>query len=553
MGNKNTMTILVCGFISAIFLCSFLKIGITFSLFLIFISIILFLFRKFSVSDVGSHPSQIKSQFEPSEIKNTFHRSGETRQKILFIIIFLFSFSVGIIRYEIKDSELLDINLENNVGNEVKISAVISDEPNRKEKQAILTVNLKNIVISSSTVSVKGKGIVSTDLYPELKYGDLINIKGKLEKPENFFNSNNNTTTINDPSQMKNQFDGTSFDYVSYLAKGDIYYKIDFAKTELISSGHGNTIKNFLFEIKNSFVNNIEETISAPESSLLSGILLGAKSSIDENTTEIFRKSGLSHIVALSGYNITIVADAIMKTLSSLPHTAGFTGGILGIILFVIMAGASSTAVRAGVMALIVILAQVTRRNYQAGRALIVAGLLMVIINPKILVFDVSFQLSFLATIAIIYVAPILKNKFTIIPEKFGLRDIVASTVSAQILVLPLILYKMGLLSLVALPANILVLVFMPAIMLFGFITGVLGFIWLPLSLPFAWISWTILAYIITVSEFFANLPFSSVNISWFSAGIMTFCYIIIAIWIIQKHRKNYPAVKFNEQNTKHV
>jgi len=188
-------------------------------------------------------------------------------------------------------------------------------------------------------------------------------------------------------------------------------------------------------------------------------------------------------------------------------------------------------------MALIVILAQVTRRNYQAGRALIVAGLIMVIINPKILIFDISFELSFLATIAIIYVSPILKNKFIFITEKFGLRDIISGTISAQILVLPLILYKMGLLSLVALPANILVLAFIPATMLFGFITGVLGFIWLPLSLPFAWISWTILAYIITVSEFFANLPFSSVNISWFSAGVMTFCYIMIAIWIYLEAR----------------
>jgi len=416
--------------------------------------------------------------------------------------------------------------MENNVGEKVIISGIISDEPKNKEKQAILTVDFTDMVFSSSTKHVFGRGIVSTDLYPEFKYGDLISIKGKLEKPQNFSNLSVGATTTSD------------FDYVSYLEKDNIFYKIDFAKTEFISSNHGNPVKTFLFKIKNIFIDNISKTISEPESSLLSGILLGAKSSIDEKTTEIFRKAGLSHIVALSGYNITVVADAIMKTFAFLPQTIGFIGGIVGIILFVIMSGASSTAVRAGMMALVIILAQITHRNYQVGRALIIAGLLMVIINPKILVFDISFQLSFLATVAIIYVSPILKNKFIFITEKFGLRDNISTTISAQILVLPLILHQMGLLSIVALPANILVLAVIPATMFFGFITGALGVIWLPLSIPFAWISWLLLAYIVKVSEFFAGLPFSSVNISWFSTGIMFFCYIIILVWIVIENKK---------------
>ena len=458
------------------------------------------------------------------------------------------SFSLGIFRYEIKDLVPLDINLENNVGNKVVILGVIADEPTRKDKQAILVVDFKELSEERPQMQdevpplkVYGKGIVSTDLYPELKYGDLIYISGKLEKPTNLTNSIKNATTSPDV------LDGASgFDYVSYLGKDDIFYTINFAKTEFISAGHGNIIKNFLFNIKNSFVSNTNKTISEPEASLLSGILLGAKSSMDKDTTEIFRKAGLSHIVALSGYNISVVANAILKFFSFLPRTFGFLGGTFGIILFVIMSGASSTAVRAGMMALIVILADVTRRNYQVGRALIVAGLLMVIINPKILVFDISFQLSFLATIAIIYVSPIIKNKFSFdrpigwfkITEKYGLRDNVSTTISAQILVLPLILYKMGLLSLVALPANILVLAFIPYVMLFGFITGMIGFIWIPLSLPFAWITWLMLAYMVKVSGFFASLPFSTVNISWFSGAVMVACYIIIAGWIIKENKK---------------
>lgn len=481
--------------------------------------------------DDESNPSQMKSQFDGAG------------QIIFLMAVFIFSFSLGVVRYEIMDLNPLDTNLENAVGEKVSISGVVSTEPVKKDAQEVLTVDFKNLSIASSTVSVSGKGIISTDLYPGFQYGDLIKISGKLEKPTNLSAPNGSSTIPNPDASV-----GTSnFDYVSYLAKDNIFYEINFAKTELISSGHGNFIQSYLFKIKNSFIDKINKTIIEPESSLLGGILLGAKSSMDKNTTEIFRKAGLSHIVALSGYNITVVADAITKILSFLPRSLGFSGGVLGIILFVIMSGSSSTAVRAGIMALTVILADITHRNYQVGRALMVAGLLMVIVNPKILVFDFSFQLSFLATVAIIYVSPILKRKFIFITEKFGLRDTIALTISAQILVLPLILYQMGTISLVALPANILVLAFIPATMFFGFIVGVFGMIWLPLLIPFAWISWILLAYMINVSKFFANLPFSVINISWFSVPIMTVYYFLITIWIVRQNRKSYPVVKFNE------
>ncbi|MFH1626736.1 MAG: ComEC/Rec2 family competence protein [bacterium] len=518
MKNNFSLIIAISGFILAIFLCSFFKFGLTFSFFLIFLCLILFLFKKFFLLD------------------------KKNEQKIFLLIFFLLFFSLGIFRYEIKNSKSLDINLENNIGEKVSVSGIISDEIKIKEKQAILIVDFKNLIIASSSITIFGKGIISTNLYPEFKYGDLINISGKLEKPENFSNflqSNSQSKSRPDISEQNpNNFELDDFDYVSYLAKDNIFYKIDFAKTEFISSGNGNIIKSFLFEIKNSFIDNINKTISEPESSLLSGILLGAKNSIDKNTTENFRKAGLSHIVALSGYNITIVANAIMKIFSFFPYNIKFTFGIFGIILFVIMTGASSTAVRAGVMALIIILASITYRNYQAGRALFIAGFLMVIINPKILVFDISFQLSFLATIAIIYISPILKNKFNFITEKFGLREIVSTTISVQILVLPLILYKMNLLSFVALPTNILIIGLLPAIMFFGFITGMLGFFYLPLSLLFSWISWLLLAYIIKVAEFFANLPFSSINISWFSFSMMIFYYIVIVIYLFIKNNQ---------------
>ena len=498
--NNLALILILSGFISAICISSFFTLGFSFFLFLIFLSIVFFVFRKFFVLDL------------------------QEKRKIVLLIAFFLSFACGVLRYEIKDSTHLDENLQENIGQKVLISGIIVDEPKNKESGVSLVVDFKNMIAGSSSLAVFGRGIVSTSLHSEFHYGDAVNISGKLEKPENF---------ATDESGTK------EFDYISYLAKDDIFYQIDFAQVSFLSSGNGNFLKELLFKIKNMFTENINTVIQEPESSLLSGILLGAKNSMDKDTSQMFRVVGLSHIVALSGYNITVVSDAIIKFFSFLPKTAGLSFGVIGIILFVIMSGSSSTAVRAGIMSLVVILAHITKRDYQIGRALIIAAFVMILVNPKILVFDISFQLSFLATLAIVYVAPIFKRKLHFVTERFALRDTIASTVSAQILVLPLILYKMGMLSIVALPVNVLVLALIPATMFFGFMTGALGFLWTPLSLPCAWISYMLLAYIIKISEIFAWLPFSSVMISWFSVFFMIVSYIIIGIWFWHE-RKNY-------------
>ncbi len=513
--NNSALFVSIAGFVLAIFICSFFKLDFYFSACLISISIILFVFQKFYVSE------------------------HTEKRKIFLLLLFLLFFAFGALRYGIADSNLPDVLLENSVGKEATFVAIISDEPQKKESGTALDVDLKIFISAGSSIPVSGKALVNTGLYPEFKYGDKVSIYGKLEKPKNF-SSSPNIDSSSSPATK-------DFDYVSYLAKDNIFYTIDFAKVSLISSGHGNFIKTILYKIKNGFIENISRVIPEPEASLFEGIELGAKSSIDKATSNAFRISGLSHIVALSGYNITIVAGAIMRALSFLPKMAGLSTGIIGIILFVIMSGSSSTAIRAGIMALIVILSQMTRRNYRVGRALIVAALAMILVNPKILVFDISFELSFVATVAIIYVAPILKNKFSWITEKYGLRDIVSSTISAQILVLPLILCKMGMLSFFALPANILVLAFVPAVMFFGFVTGMLGFIWALLSIPFAWITFIFLFYMIHVAEFFANLPFSSVFIPWFSPTFTFIAYALIAIWIFHERKIN-----LNNENKKH-
>jgi competence protein ComEC len=355
------------------------------------------------------------------------------------------------------------------------------------------------------------------DFGEEFKYGDEISVSGKLEKPENF------TTD-----------QGKNFDYVNYLRKDGIYYVMNYAGVEVISNSHGNKIKSTLFFIREKFLEKMNLSIRSPENLLMGGLILGEKSAFSEELRQSFVNTGTIHIVALSGYNITIVAEWFMKLFSLLPFVSqnlAICMGILAILFFIIMTGASSTAIRAGVMATLVLVARATGRNYDVARALMLAGVVMIALNPLILVYDVSFQLSFIATVAVIFFTPKIEKYFLWVTPHFKLRDIVSVTSAAYIFVLPFILYKMGNLSIVALPANILILPFIPFTMLLGFLTSFLGSIWYVLAVPLGYLSYLFLHYELSVINFFSNFTFASFSIPHFPL----FLTIIIYIYFIQK------------------
>ncbi len=397
---------------------------------------------------------------------------------------FILAICFGVLRFHFIDSSFTNI-YDSHVGQIVQLKGEIIDEPEIKE-------NNQHLIIETGKVKIS----VSADFSEEYKYGDEILLFGKLEKPENFITDY-----------------GKEFDYVNYLRKDGILYVINFPTTKIVSHGNGNRIKSILFSVKEKFLEKIDSSIKEPESLFMGGLILGDKASFSQSLRQSFVNTGTIHIVALSGYNVTIVAEWIMKLFKFLPKNFAIGLGIFSIILFVIMTGANSTAIRAGIMAVLALVARATGRNYDVARALILAGIFMVFLNPLILVYDVSFQLSFIATIAVIFVAPKMEKYFTWVTKKFELRDIVTVTCSAYVFVLPFILYKMGTLSIVALPANVLILPFIPFTMLLGFMTGFAGLFSLILAFPFGIISYVFLHYELLVINIFSNLPFASLSI----------------------------------------
>jgi competence protein ComEC len=202
------------------------------------------------------------------------------------------------------------------------------------------------------------------------------------------------------------------------------------------------------------------------------------------------------------------------------------------------MVGASATAVRAGIMALLVLLARGTGRTYAITRALILAGFVMILHNPLILIFDSSFQLSFLATVGLIHLSPIIEKRLGFVPGQWGFREVAVSTVATQIFVLPLLLYMSGQLSVVALPVNLLILGVIPVTMFFGFLTGMIGFISTVLAMPLALVSYALLTYQLKVVELFSSFPFASFTIDYFPAWLMICFYIAIGVFLWLKKSK---------------
>ena len=437
----------------------------------------------------------------------------------LFLIMSV-AFAFGVLRMNFADLSI-DPTLSKSVGEKISFEAVISEEPDVRDTSTRYTVS-PNI---TEKISSKSLVLLIADRFPELHYGDKIKVSGKLDLPKNF-----------NPSAQTGSNNATEFNYVSYLAKDKIHFVIYRPSIEKLEGNDGNKIIAFLYSIKNIFIEKIGEVIPEPNSSLLGGVIFGAKQSLGQDLLGDFQKVGLIHIIVLSGYNITIIAAGIFYLTSFLgKRNLGFIISIISIILFALMVGLGSTVIRACIMAFIAILARFLGRPTDALRWLFIAGFLMLLWNPSILFYDPSFQLSFMATLGLILFSPFILffissfrfQKFITI--KFGVREIIASTLAVQFFVLPLLVRMSGFISIISFLINPLVLPLVPSAMALGALTGGLGvipFVGKLLSWPFGALSYLITQIIISVTEFCATLPFATLQTGSISLWLIFIWYL---------------------------
>lgn len=430
-----------------------------------------------------------------------------------FCVILLF---LGVVRYAVHDESIPDVSPF--LKKRMVFSGIVDTEPGKSERAQRLKV-----MVSSADGRVLARPIytlVATWKYPEYRLGDEISISGSLIQPENF----------------------DEFDYVSYLARQGITTVMVFPEIKKTGEHRGYAFYIFLSRAKHFFEERITRILPEPHASLLNGLLLGERASMSQEFIEDLKRTGTTHIVALSGYNITIVGKFFITLLLflTIPFQISFWVAFFSIALFVVLTGASASVVRAGIMGSLLLLAEREGRQYHMTNALVFAAALMIYQNPKIVRFDIAFQLSFLATAGILYATPYVEKYVDRIwiaayrirggynlqrfssklsgsePQSFSLslKRIFVETLSAQCFVLPWIVYLFGRVSVISPLSNVAVLLAVPYAMAAGFGAGVIASVWEGAGRIAGIIAWLFLEYVIVVIRFLAKIPGASVEIS---------------------------------------
>lgn len=383
------------------------------------------------------------------------------------------------------------------------VEGVVIRAPDVREKTKHLIVKIEDTLV-----------LLIVDRYATGDYGDILEITGILEEPQAF------TSDL-----------GRTFNYPGYLRAQGVSYVMTFPSVVVEKTGQGNALLANLYRAKQMFSEQIDTFIPEPAAGLGLGVLLGIKQALGESLETIFRQTGIIHIVVLSGYNIMLVVAAVMYLLTKVfPVRTRAVVGIVAIVLFALLVGLSATVVRASVMASLVLIAQIFGRQYDMMRALLIAGIIMVLYQPYILAFDIGFQLSFMATLGLIFVAPYFESLLVQAPTRLGLKEFFIATLATQIAVAPLLLFHIGEISLIVVLVNMLVLPLVPLAMLATAVTGIIAIL-APVIAPIpALVAYSVLTTIIVVATWCAAIPFASLSVPVFPWYGIPLTYSLIGL-----------------------
>lgn len=442
-----------------------------------------------------------------SDDKNEKSLISQTWDNIIFHIGVLFLISgmiLGIVRAQfISEKEIIFPQ------GKIMVSGVVNNEP-------VILENIQrvNLLTAESFSGEKNVSLLVTlPLYPKVSIGENLSLDGAIENPEIIFPT--------PPVSMR------SFDYKKYLSLQNIYGAMIYPK---IISHQQTTLLWWqkIQKIKTALSEKLSYVIPSPESKLAGGILFG-EDTLPKEIKNNFVMSGVSHVIVLSGYNITIFIIFVMMIFLFVPFDYRLALASITTILFVIAVGGGASVIRATLMSLVSLLAMYAGREYDAKRALFFSAFLITMYDPKILLYDVSFHLSFFATFGIIFFNKPFVNYFKRYINNKILLETFCVTLSAYLITLPYIVATFGKISIYAILVNILIVPFVPVAMMFSFLASVFGYISSIIATMFGYIAYVILKFIIGVVSIMSSLPFAQVN-TFISYSSMCEIYIIGAI-----------------------
>jgi len=499
--------------------------------------------------------------------------------KIIGLSVLFFVF--GFLRWEAGQAEITEEHIAfYNDQEEITFKGIVVREPDVRDKNTKLTVfcgddrtgnhpptpRLRRAGMGSPLHKgqTAGKILITVPRYPEYNYGDELEISCSLKTPKEY----------------------PDFSYKDYLSRFNIY-SVCYPREEeikFISSGNGSFVYSSILKLKGRAKRVVEQILPEPQSSLLSAITLGVKRGIPEEIRDDFSKAGLSHIVAISGLHITLLSSLVMSALLSLGlwRKHAFYLAVLFLVFYIIFIGTPASAIRAGIMGFLILLALNLGRLSHSVNSIVLAGTLILLFNPKLLPYDVGFQLSFAAVLGIIFIYPILNNvpetiirrgrlmclplrgysktsvrwlpayrqgrhgaaptRIAMALEHSGfIKTLIFLTLSAQVATLPLVVYHFGTLSLIAPLSNILVVPLLPLVMILGFLSIIAGFIHWLFGFLAAFLVYVPLTYIIKLSHFLTQIPGSFVEFKM-RAWMVAVYYFMLLSFLFWHNKKTAPV-----------
>lgn len=374
--------------------------------------------------------------------------------------------------------------------------------------------------------SVNGLVLVTAGLHPQYQYGDRLRISGKLQTP----------------------FETEDFSYKKYLAQKNMYSVMRFGTIERVATSQGNVIIGLLLRFKSRFIEVLSHIVPEPHQGLLLGLLVGARQALPADLLEAFKITGVTHIIAISGFNISIITRIVGRAIQQQfgPRIA-LAVCVLVVAGFVVITGGAASVVRAAIMGLLAVVALNVGRANAALNALVFTGAIMVALSPRIIQTDIGFQLSFLATAGLIFFAEPLEQLLRRVPDVLELRTTLAATIAAQVFVLPLLIGYFDRLSVVAPLVNVLILPTIPLTMLLGFVAGLCALLWPMLGFVPGWLAWAFLNYQIVTIRWFAAWPYAAIAVSGISLPWMVSYYalLLIGVFIVNRRQRQQAIEAF--------
>lgn len=438
-----------------------------------------------------------------------------------FSFILLTALFLGAARYQfsVPQFDAHQIAFFNDRDYDLLITGTLVEPPDYRDEYTNLRIQVQKVDTGEGDLeeAVTGLLLARVSNNQIFHYGDVVRLRGKVKTPP----------------------ENEDFSYRDYLASKHIHSYMTIAEVTVLPEVGGNPFSRTMYALKDRSLETIYKIFPDPESSLLAGVLLGVDTGLTRELQQAFKNTGTAHIIAISGFNISIIAGIFFTFFSKfLGPRRGSALAILGIAFYTLLVGADAAVVRAAIMGSLALFARQVGRRQFALNTLLAVAMFMCLWNP-LYIWDVGFQLSFFATLGLIlYATPLSEAANRLITryfptstaEKFAelFSEFVLLTLAAQITTIPIMAYHFQRISLVSFLANPFILPAQPAVMILGGLAVLLGLAWLPLGQIAAWAAWPFVVYTIRMVEIFDSIPHGTLVLGDLSIWFVIIIYVLL-------------------------